>query len=1158
MAARVLIIDAPPQSIAPLIDWLRRDEHEVLLASAREVKDYLRGESIPDLILLNDQPRAADVVRALRRNKISETTPIAVIVPEVPNGSNPLRAELFEAGANDMLIGPLQSMETYNRLNRLLQRPAQADRHLASLEATCQAAAAALDVQLAWLLTVEGVSLTAQAITCERGAGVAETFQRICRDDRSGAPFLLIPGHDLIATLTLYGDNQLNLTADSVRGMSHGEAIYNALTAAGLGYFHLLPITDDGRTIGTLVFASEARIDTDSARTEKLIQAVITQSCTAIVTAQRLNELSAREASLKQDQIVRRLVMDTMGDGLALIDEKGRILYTNNRLLRMSGYTRQELYGSSIALIFHPNGRDQLMQGLLYRERTTMSLSQQLVTKTGAVVPILMSRAQFPPELGRPQTVLVLTDLTEQRSRESALERQEQRLRILNVAAQAITSANTRELIIDTVLHYAFETVHCVSACVYLRDPDDPDRMRAVAASGPQFDANSLGISIRVGEGIIGRAVEQRQTVMTNSIQQGDYRLGKTVRLVEREGSAVIAVPMMIMEEVIGVIQVINKSEGAFDRDDMEVLENLAASAAAAIENAQLFSQAHRQVNELSMMLDASAAVSSTLDIGSVLELITRRLTEALGVAECSIASWDQQADQLTVLARAINAYWKLNEGPVRPMVNTPMVNLLVNRQQTFTARANDNRIDIRLRDHMIKMGMNHVLMTPLDIGDQVVGSIELFNAAEDSAFTVPQMLAVREAIGAWRQEIGTGSHWHEHDHLTDLYRRLNMVVDPDWYIVSAFDDKRKTARALREIGFSVWNEQAGMNYRLQDYSTMKNSLEQGLVMQLIPALLFGDPNERTMMAGGGMATGLVIPLVIHGGATGLVRLADVEPNRTFDIAEISLCQGIANVIANALENARLYQSLEKRAKALQTAYDGLQESDRVKDDLIQNLSHELKTPLQHLIFESALLADGVFGDLNKEQQESVQKLMGKLTHLGSQINDLVSIHASQTLQMGQMPLTEFLKRAIGIAQARVSRSSKRLITLLPDENQVDQLTLWADAPRLAEVFDQVFDNAIKFSPSSDRIELHVRPSDSIMIEFVIKDFGVGIAKPEFEKIFQRGYQIDSSATRRFGGTGLGLAIAKQIIDGHGGKIWVESTPGSGTALHFTVPRWMD
>jgi signal transduction histidine kinase len=96
--------------------------------------------------------------------------------------------------------------------------------------------------------------------------------------------------------------------------------------------------------------------------------------------------------------------------------------------------------------------------------------------------------------------------------------------------------------------------------------------------------------------------------------------------------------------------------------------------------------------------------------------------------------------------------------------------------------------------------------------------------------------------------------------------------------------------------------------------------------------------------------------------------------------------------------------------------------------------------------------------------------------------------------------------------------------------------------------------NAIKFSPRGGTITIHVENLGE-MVLLSVSDMGVGIPADKLEKVFERFYQVDGSATRRFGGAGLGLAIVRRIIEAHGGRIWVESEMGQGSSFKFTLPR---
>jgi len=110
------------------------------------------------------------------------------------------------------------------------------------------------------------------------------------------------------------------------------------------------------------------------------------------------------------------------------------------------------------------------------------------------------------------------------------------------------------------------------------------------------------------------------------------------------------------------------------------------------------------------------------------------------------------------------------------------------------------------------------------------------------------------------------------------------------------------------------------------------------------------------------------------------------------------------------------------------------------------------------------------------------------------------------------------------------------------------------DPDRLIQAFQNLLNNAIKFSPSGGEVRVHLEEHPDY-IQVAVSDKGIGIAQEQLDRIFDRFYQVDGSATRRFEGTGLGLAITKRIVEAHGGRIWVKSRMGKGSTFFFTLPK---
>jgi PAS domain S-box-containing protein len=1151
MLAKILIIDDQPQELAGLLAWLQREEYEISLVRNNSGLTRMLELSVPDLIMLSATIPGVGLEEFCQhvRNHHQVTlrkAPIIILAPEGNSGF--VDVDALEAGATDIIRRPINARLAQRRIKGILeaQEIGLGDtRHV--LEETCQSATAILGCDLAWLLITEGMLLHSRVMISERGQAAAEVFLRMLTDNSPEHPsYPLIPENNLIADAALGDHPLINVTLSQVKAMPNGERLHRAMTQLRLNFIHFLPLETEGRVIGLLVAAGKGEYHMDGGRGARLVTSLARQCVAVIDNTRMMAGMAARERQMETEQVFRRMILDTMGEGLVVVDERATIRYVNTRLLRMTGYERHELYGKGVDEIFHLESRRGLLDNLF--TLSASASSHQLLTRVGQVVPVMVSRATMPENKQNFKVVLVISDVTEQVKRTQAVELQSARLRTLNAAMQRITSALSQEDVIAAVLQAAFDTVRCVNACLYMFDGQEVETIRVVSARGVHEETLRT-VVLRAGQGIAGRVIQRQKTEYVAYLSPDVFE----PPVIEPQGSSVIAVPLLVLDTVVGVLEVINKADGRFTDDDCEFLENLGAAAAIAMENAHLFSQAQRQVNELSMMLDASSAVSSTLDISGILELITRRLTEAMNASRCSISMWLKEAGQLIVLAEACNAFWERGEGPVRISVDIPVIAAVLQRELPLIAAASDTRLDPRLRDYLDSLGMAHAIFVPLVLDGTVVGLVELFNPRAEQRFKTPQVHAVRDSIAQWRAKLGSDEVWYSFEHMTALVSAVQLAGKAHWCAISMWNRSQKQLIVLRETGFAVWDETHAPVLRLDGHPTMANSLNQGMPITLLPALLFNDPEESALMKHTGSHTGLVTPLVVRGEASGLVKLLDVTKDRSFDAAEISLCQAIANVVANALENARLFHALEKRAETLQAAYDDMRRQDKVKDDLIQNLSHELKTPLMQAMYEVMLLGEGEMGPVNEDQRNSLQAILTRIETLSARVTNMVIMDATQEMQFTSVNMADVINRVLETTRSKAERAEIEIASQCSDPCFVR-----ANESRLVEVLDQLLDNAIKFSPNADRVEVRVENGSGYMVKVSVRDYGIGISKSEFENIFQRGYQVDGSATRRFGGTGLGLSVAKQVVEAHGGKIWVESTPGQGSQFFFTVPKWLD
>ena len=229
-----------------------------------------------------------------------------------------------------------------------------------------------------------------------------------------------------------------------------------------------------------------------------------------------------------------------------------------------------------------------------------------------------------------------------------------------------------------------------------------------------------------------------------------------------------------------------------------------------------------------------------------------------------------------------------------------------------------------------------------------------------------------------------------------------------------------------------------------------------------------------------------------------------------------------------------------------------LRKLERVRRDFVANVSHEFKTPLTAIQgFAETLLAGAMDDPQNRIRfLQIILDHSRRLARLTDDLLELSRMDADRVeLEVDRLSVSQFVQSCIETTQRPAAeknlRVSVNLKASLPD--------IAADRRRLAEVLQNLLDNAVQYTPSGGRIAVSAS-SDGDEVEFTVSDTGIGIPKVDQPRIFERFYRVDVARSREVGGTGLGLSIAKHLIEAHGGRIWVESEVGRGSQFHFTVP----
>ena len=232
------------------------------------------------------------------------------------------------------------------------------------------------------------------------------------------------------------------------------------------------------------------------------------------------------------------------------------------------------------------------------------------------------------------------------------------------------------------------------------------------------------------------------------------------------------------------------------------------------------------------------------------------------------------------------------------------------------------------------------------------------------------------------------------------------------------------------------------------------------------------------------------------------------------------------------------------------------EEASRAKSEFLANMSHELRTPLNAIIGFSEILEDQLFGPLNEAQRTHVGYIVESghdLLQLVSEILDLAKIESGRMhLEPSRVKIVDLLENSIAIMKQRALRQDLELE--LKVDPVIESMTILADELKLRQVMLNLLSNAVKFTPERGKIRVGAQKVEEELVISVV-DTGLGIDAADTSRIFKAFEQVDSTLSRRQQGTGLGLALSSNLIQMHGGRIWVESEgPGKGSAFRFAIP----
>ena len=288
----------------------------------------------------------------------------------------------------------------------------------------------------------------------------------------------------------------------------------------------------------------------------------------------------------------------------------------------------------------------------------------------------------------------------------------------------------------------------------------------------------------------------------------------------------------------------------------------------------------------------------------------------------------------------------------------------------------------------------------------------------------------------------------------------------------------------------------------------------------------------------------VALPMLIGSRLIGVLDLQSAQKDR-FSDGDMRIMQTLAEQIAIALDNAHMFQQQADLIEQLRSL-------DQLKSQFLASMSHELRTPLNAILNFTDFVVQGIYGPISDEQADALKKAHSSGKHLLSLINDVLDV---AKIQAGMMQL--FVENGADLAPEiktvadtiRPAFNGKDVQFFEDVDASLPKLSV--DRRRVRQILLNLLSNAVKFTQKGS-VTLSVKGREQDVLMAVI-DTGPGIGSADQNLIFEPFKQTDTGL-RQGSGTGLGLYISRQLAEAHGGKLWVESEVGQGTAFYLSLP----
>jgi signal transduction histidine kinase/DNA-binding response OmpR family regulator len=654
-----------------------------------------------------------------------------------------------------------------------------------------------------------------------------------------------------------------------------------------------------------------------------------------------------------------------------------------------------------------------------------------------------------------------------------------------------------------------------------------------------------------------------------------------------------LLVPTLREGRGVGAIGVARAEAQSFSPKHVELLRTFAEQAVIAIENARLFQELEarteeltRSVEELQALGEIGQTINSTLDLQAVLTRIVTHAVELSGTDAGAIYEFDEATETFRLRAAhgmTVEMIETLREHPIALGEGSVGRAAMTRAPVQTPDMATDDSYHGHLRDLLIRAGFHALLAVPLLREERVLGGLVVRRKTPGAfapqvverlqTFATQSTLAIQNA--RLFREIDDKGHQLESlsKNMEQLYRlstamqeplslaeQLTRVLDAArqvvgldrMYVWAASEDALHT---VADAGLSDEERVAlgALAIPIAEAGPLGKVFRDGVPLlcskesPLPPELRLRPPySDNAVLRSRSF---LILPMVARGRTVGVLAGDNKVSQRPILPPTVNLLQTFAAQAAVAVENARLFQEIQEKGRALEVA-------SQHKSQFLANMSHELRTPMNAIINVTEMLLEDARDVGQDEQVDPLERILRAARHLLALINDILDLSKIEAgkmdLHLETFSVPTLVDDVATTIRPLAEKNGNRLVVECPEAIG----SIHADATRLRQALLNLASNASKFTEGGTVTITgeRRRKSDGEWVTLSVADSGIGMTSEQMARLFQDFTQADASTTRKYGGTGLGLAISRRFCRMMGGDITVDSTPGQGSIFTIRLP----